>query len=566
MTETRNCQNCKQSFVIEPDDFSFYEKMKIPAPTWCPECRLMRRLTFLNWFNMRRGICDGCHTPMITTISKEAGLRIFCQKCWWSDSWDGTEYAQEYDESQPFLEQVYELRSKSTFMCNESLYSSLVNSPFVNAAAYQKDCFMVFNADYGERNAYCMVYAHVQECLDVYRLKNCELCYECTGVHKSYHCIFSEELDSCTNVYFSRACSGCMDCFGCVNLRNKSNCIFNIQYTKEEYKDKIKEFRLDTREGIANAYKLSQEFWRTHPVKATIGNSLNVNVSGDFVYESKNVKDGYMISGVEDSRYVQMVTMSPVKNCYDYTNWGNGAENLYECLTVGEGAYNNKFCVQCWPNAIDNEYCLYGVQAKDCLGCVNLKRKQYCILNKEYSKEEYFALKEKIIADMKVRPYVDQEGRAWLYGEQLPYCMSPFAYNETMAQYYFPLTKQQAVDKKMSWRDIPDTEHTITMDTNSIPNTVDAIDNDIVKEIIVCTECDKGFRFNDLEIMLHKKIGVPLTDKCWKCRFKRRFNRVNLPHFYNRNCMKCGVSMNTSYAPDRPEIVYCESCYQKEVM
>jgi RNA polymerase subunit RPABC4/transcription elongation factor Spt4 len=37
--ETKNCQNCKKDFNIEPDDFSFYEKMKVPVPTWCPECR-----------------------------------------------------------------------------------------------------------------------------------------------------------------------------------------------------------------------------------------------------------------------------------------------------------------------------------------------------------------------------------------------------------------------------------------------------------------------------------------------------------------------------------------------
>ena len=36
-SETKTCQNCKNDFIIEPDDFSFYEKMKVPAPTFCPE-------------------------------------------------------------------------------------------------------------------------------------------------------------------------------------------------------------------------------------------------------------------------------------------------------------------------------------------------------------------------------------------------------------------------------------------------------------------------------------------------------------------------------------------------
>jgi len=30
--ETRNCQNCKKDFIIELDDFGFYEKIKVPIP------------------------------------------------------------------------------------------------------------------------------------------------------------------------------------------------------------------------------------------------------------------------------------------------------------------------------------------------------------------------------------------------------------------------------------------------------------------------------------------------------------------------------------------------------
>lgn len=47
-SETRNCQNCKQPFTIEPDDFGFYEQIKVPPPTWCSDCRLMRRMSFRN--------------------------------------------------------------------------------------------------------------------------------------------------------------------------------------------------------------------------------------------------------------------------------------------------------------------------------------------------------------------------------------------------------------------------------------------------------------------------------------------------------------------------------------
>ena len=565
MNETRNCQNCKKDFTIEPDDFSFYEKIKVPPPTWCPECRFQRRLSFLNWFSLYRRKCDSCNTDMISSINSDSTDRVFCQKCWWADDWDGTEYGIDYDPTRPFLEQMMELRNRSNFMSNESLYSSLVNSPYVNATAYQKDCFMVFNADYGEKTAYCMVFAHLKECLEGYRSKSSELCYECTGVHKSYHCIFSEEIDSCTDVYFSRACFGCTDCFGCINLRNKSYHIFNQKYSKEDYFEKLKSFKLNTIDGVKEALKKSYDFWITKPQRAVIGNSMNVNTTGDFVYESKNTKDGYLISEVEDSRYVQMITMGTTKGCYDYTNWGNNVENLYECLTVGDGASGNKFCVQCWPNALNNEYSMYTIQSKDCFGCVNLKRKQYCILNKQYSKSEYEELKKHIIEDMKLNPYIDKYGREWKYGEQLPIGFSPFSYNETIAQYFFPLTEDEAKSKNISWYKNIDTKYEISMNFRDVPQDIENVSDSILKEIIECSTCGKGYKFNDLELMLYRKIRTPLATSCWRCRFKRRFDRVNGFKLYNRNCYKCNKDIKTSYAPDRPEIIYCESCYQQEV-
>lgn len=557
------CQNCKNSFFIDQTDQDFYKKVDVPTPTFCSMCRLQRRLSFLNWISLNKRICTNCNKEIMSSINSDSNLRVYCSVCWWGDSWDGTEYGMEYDPSKNFFEQLFELKNRSNFMCLESLYPTLVNSPYVNATAYMKDCFMVFNADYGEKTAYTMVFAHANECLDNYRLKKCELCYECTGIHKCYRCIYSQELDSCTDVLFSYGCSGCTDCFGCINLRNKSYYIFNVRYSKEEYFEKIKEFKLDTREGIKKAYNESRAFWLTKPRRAVIGNGLNFNTTGDFIYESKNTHDSYMISGAEDCRYVSCLTLAPTKNCYDYTNWGAGAENLYECLTVGEGAYNNKFCVQCWPQAMNNEYCLYANSSQNCFGCINIKKKQYCILNKQYTEEEYTKLKKKIIEDMKKNPYIDNKGRVYTYGELFPPALSPFLYNETMAQYYFPLTKEQAEESGVTWYTGEKKNHAITL--KNIPESVEDIHDSIITEVLECRGCRNGFNITEIEVYLHKKICVPLPDSCWKCRFNRRFNSVNLPRLYDRECDKCKSLVKSSYAKERPEIVYCEKCYQEEI-
>ena len=46
---------------------------------------------------------------------------------------------------------------------------------------------------------------------------------------------------------------------------------------------------------------------------------------------------------------------------------------------------------------------------------------------------------------------------------------------------------------------------------------------------------------------------------------EKKFERVNKPVLYDRNCAKCNIKIKTPYAPERPEIVYCVKCYQQEV-
>jgi len=66
------------------------------------------------------------------------------------------------------------------------------------------------------------------------------------------------------------------------------------------------------------------------------------------------------------------------------------------------------------------------------------------------------------------------------------------------------------------------------------------------------------------EFNLLSKMNLPIPHECPKCREEKRFARLNKPKLYDRNCKKCNINIYTPYAPNRPEIVYCVSCYQQE--
>lgn len=562
--ETKNCQNCKKDFNIEPEDFSFYDKIKVPPPTFCPECRMQRRMAFMNIYSLYKRACDKCGTMGVSMFHKDKPYVVYCSQCWWADNWDGSEYAMEYDPSRPFLAQVKELNDKTPHMALDTLYSSLINTSFTNYSSHLKNSYALFFADYTEQAYYSEFINGLNDSSDCSRVKESELCYGSIGINKCSRTIFSEECDSCVGVLFSKNCSGCTDCFGCMNLRRKSYCIFNKQYTKDEYFEFLKKINTSSFISTQEQLKKARAFWLTLPVRSYYGNSLNVNVSGDYIYESKNTHDAYLTSGAEDSRYVQMLSVPFTRDAYDYTCWGGNAEKIYESLIAGHGSSNIRFSMGSYPDCLNHEYCLYASSCKNALGCINLKRKEYSILNKQYPKEEYEKLREKIINDMNENPYVDNMGRIYKYGEMLPFDFSPFAYNETIANDYIPLTKEQVAKKGLGWFESEKNQYIPTMKATDLPD-VFLGDSSITKEIIEC-ECGRCYRIIDGELDVIKKLSLPLPHTCPECRRKERFSRINPPKLFDRNCAKCNKDIKTSYAPERPEIVYCETCYQQEVV
>lgn len=496
---------------------------------------------------------------------KDNPIMVYCSECWWADDWDGTEYAMDYDPNRNFFEQLYELSRKTPWVATETLGPSMVNSEYCNGASWLRNCYLVFWADYVENVTHSSILFQMKDSSDCMRARESELCYESMGINKCYRTFFSEECDACTDVWFSRNCYNCTNCVGCANLRGASYCIFNEKYSKEEYLQKIKELQLDSWSELEKIKKTSQAFWLTKPYRVYTGNSLNLNVTGEYVYESKNSQDLYMCTSVEDSRYVQFVTVPSARDCYDYSGWGANVDLIYEAHSTGEKASNIKFSNSCYPDSLNIEYSIWGSACKNCFGCINLKRKSYCILNKEYTKEEYLKLRENIINDMKNNPYVDPQGRIWSYGEFYPILLNLFGYNESDSQKFFPKTKEEALNEGYSWYKAEQIQHTPTLLVDLLPDTINQTPETITNEIIGCSNCGRGYKVGPLEFKLLQKMNMPIPRTCPQCRQKKHFNRLNPIHLWNRNCAKCNKEINTAFAPDRPEIVYCESCYQKEI-
>ena len=385
--ETKNCQNCHLDFVIDERDQNYYKKIDVPHPTWCSKCRFERRMSTHNVWSVYWRNCAKCEKRTLSMYNKTVPIEVYCNDCWWSDEWDGTEYGMEYDPTRNFFEQVYELSRKTPWVAQEVLAPTMVNSEFCNGASYLRNCYLTFWADYSENVSNSSVILELKDSTDCLRARESQLCSESIGINKCYRTFYSEECDACTDVRFSRNCYNCTNCIGCVNVRGASYMIFNVQYSKDEYMQKLAEFGFDTHSGIEAMKSSINEFWHTLPYREYTGNSMNLNVTGEYIFESKNSEDMYLCTNAEDSRYCQFITVPSAKECYDYSGWGAGAERIYESHSTGENVANIRFSYCTYTDCLDVEYSWWVISGKQNFGCVNLKRKKYCILNKEYSKE-----------------------------------------------------------------------------------------------------------------------------------------------------------------------------------
>jgi hypothetical protein len=583
-TETRNCQNCKKDFVIEQEDFNFYQKMSVPAPTFCPLCRAQRRFAYRNERKLFKVKDAFTGEEILSTYPKESGRNIIKRETWLGDTWDAMQYGQELDLNRSFWDQLRELESKVP-MYNFNVIK-MVNSPYAFNATGLKNCYLIVNASYTEDSMYGNGVDYSKDCVDNSHIQESERCYESFWLEKCYQCYFTMMCADSRNLWFSRDCIGCNDCFGCMNLRKASYCIFNKQYTKEQYHEEIKKMNLDTNSGIQSAREKVREFWNTQIVKSHQG-IRNLNSTGSYVTNSKNVTDSYLVRESENVKYGQYLQVPSSKDSYDIANWGQDIELCYETIECGENSYNNRFSRNCWPACRNLEYCVHLFSSSDCFGCVGLKKKQYCILNKQYTKEEYEELVPKIRKLLTDIPYIDKKGLIYKYGEFFPIEFSPFGYNNTLAIQHFAMSKGEAEDKGYSWVEVEKGGYNITKKATEVEDSIQQVSDQILKEVLECEKCKNAYRILENELTFYKKENLPIPRMCNECRHERRISDRLKIFLYQRPCMCAGTSdetdkykntrahshgnghcdevFKTGYEPGRPEIVYCEKCYQQEV-
>lgn len=553
------CVQCRTNFEISEDEKEFLAKISpviagkkfdIPYPHQCPDCRLANRTMHRNeqFMYTNKSALSGAPLVSLYSPDTEWGKKytIYSHEEWWSDQWDPMKFGRDFDFSRPFFDQFYEL--SLTIPKVNLIQVANENSQYTTGTGYCKNCYLI---NCSENSEDCCYGKLLQDCVDIMDSSyayNCELLYQCFYVTKCYNCVYVYNSQNSSDSWFCDNIKGCTNCFLSSNLTNKEYYFMNQPFKKEEYEAKVKQV-LSSPENIQKALEIFAGIRQKRIYKyANIINSENSD--GDFLTNCKNCHDCYDVNDSEDCKYVTVGVH--VKDLMDCSNMYLKPELCYQVLGTIE-TYNVIFSIYVFHSS-DVMYSEFCYNSKNLFGCSGLRNKQYCIFNKQYTKEEYEVLVPKIIEHM-------QQDGTW--GRFFPSTHSAFGYNETVAQEYLPLTKEEATAKGYRWKE-PDHRDYLPQ-TYVVPAMIQDVQDDILTNILACEDCRRNYKIVPVELAKLRKLGLPIPHKCPDCRHMERMTLRQPRKLYERKCMHCGAEVKSPFGPQSPEIIYCDKCYLEAV-
>ena len=329
---------------------------------------------------------------------------VYCRECWFSDAWDPLAYGRDYDFSKNFFEQLIDLFNKVPQIALQ--VSNSVNSDFINQASGCKNCYLVTSASddedclYSNRLLYCK---NVCECMAVNKVENS---YEARGSRESSNLLHCDDCHGCLDVSFCYDVRNSNNCFMSSNLRLKSNMWYGQQLTTDEFRSKVRQVNIGSYQNLQSLLS-EYEKLKANSITRFSQQKNTENCTGNVIANAKNCRNSFYVSEVENAN--NLLFIDNAKDVHDVNNGCCTMERIYETNTCGVNCADVRFSSDAWPEVRNATYCLScRNDVHDLFGCVSIRKKAYCILNKEYSPEEYANLMQKIIQHMNEMLYVEK--------------------------------------------------------------------------------------------------------------------------------------------------------------
>src|SRR3989338_8050986 len=381
-----------------------------------------------------------------------------------------------------------------------SIFNS-INCDYNSHIRESKNCYLNSLIARCEDLLYCYWMVNSRDTLDSMQANDSTLAYECSFVNNAYHCVMLEESNNCSDCYFSYQLRGCNHCLFSTNLSNKSYHLFNKPCTKEEFDEALAEVLNGSWKSWTRARDQYFEIKQKAVHRAM--HSVNCeNSTGDHIYNCKNCSYCFDSYGSEDC--IDTISSADSKNIDSSYSAGWQACELVYFSVVSRGCQDIAFSSSPW---LSNPL-------RSCPSCVS--------------------------------PHAS------------------FAYNETSAQDFFPLTQEEALAKDWRWKAVDLKEYQAPT-LSELPDSSLDVPDSITQEVLACSKTGKNYKITKQELDFYRRMKLPLPRLCPEERHKQRSSTRNPFQLWERTCSKTEKPVWTSYAPQRPEKIVSEEAFLEEM-
>ncbi len=548
--------HCEGEFEITDKDIEFLKMLRVPPPSYCPTCRRMRRMTHMG---INRLFKRECQVPnhsemMISIFSKECPFPVYDYQYFIGDQFDPFLYGRTYVEGSP-MKTLHVLRKEFPMPSFLNRDPSCINSDYSNGGRNTKNAYYASGCYGSEDIWYSNMAGQSRNIMDSRLIHSSEFVYWSLHGDHLYKCMYTYFSNNCTDSTFLFDCKNCSDCFGGVNLRNARYIVFNKQLSKEEYEAFVASIMPLSRSTIE---EFQDRFWnliKSLPMNAShnIGSS---NVSGTNISFSNDIYDGVEVTGSEHLRHADGALSH--KDSMDILFSGGNSHHLYGTINIGSQSSGVKFSISS-KFCTDSEFIFNSKNLNNCFMCFGLQNKSYCILNTQYEPDEYYKIVDQIKTAML------QKGE---YSDGLGFEFSAQAYNFSLSAIPYPLSEKEVLSLGgyIAYEQETNATGIGIINARDIPETIDQVNDDILTKAIACTITNRPFRIIASELAFYRRMSLPLPTIHPSIRIENQYRIAQNGKKYSSLCAKCGKDIESMFDSKESYLLYCEKCYQQEVI
>lgn len=367
----------------------------------------------------------------------ETGRILWCMKTWeYENLYPQWCMQSEYDKLIPFFENFSRLW-KEWPKPSTIRYWENENSDFAETVFWAKNAYLSFIVGQNAENIMysTMVYVDSINVLNSLEISQTSNCYYSKIVEKSQNIFYSRYISNSFEIWFSSNLVWCQECVLCDGLENQSYCINNKRYEKKVYEEKKRKILSDKdrRPTFCDEMnRIGDNIWCENATWLWLQFCRNVSNA----YETKRISHGNNIifwNWIDGSTY-----------CYDCVDVWINSHHLYGVFGAGQNC-ENIYCSTQQSTSTNIFYSYHLENCSFCFWCIWLKNQSYCILNKQFTKADWYNEVEKICIQME---------SDWTLWKFFPSNTNPYYFNDTAAYLIDEsFTKQEVEEAGYLWRD-----------------------------------------------------------------------------------------------------------------